>query len=244
MKQLVWLSANIFGYELLKEVSKSISAVITLSANSKTIQYDDVQPSEWYKLKTPVYPIEDINKEADLLRDLKPDVVIMCGWRQVLSKEILDIPKEGVIAFHPTLLPKGRGSAPIINAILEGLEVSGVTAYYAKDGIDNGDIIEQVSFPINDTDYAMDLYNKVIESGKAIIRDLVTGLLKGKTLGIPQDETVATYFPARSLRDNEIFEYDSIEMASRKIRAFSKPYRGAFIKQGDRKVIVWNGEVK
>jgi len=242
MKRLVWLSANRFGYELLKEVSKSVSAVITLSPNAKTVQYDAVKPSEWYKLKLPVYPIEDINKEADLLRMIKADTIIMCGWRQVLSNEILSIPQDGVVAFHPTLLPEGRGSAPIINSILEGLDVSGVTAYYAKDGIDNGDIITQIPFPINKQDYAMDVYNKIIWAGRMIIGDIVPELLKGKLLSVPQDEAEATYFPTRSLKDNEILESDSIEMANRKIRAFSKPYRGAFIRQGDKEIIIWKGE--
>lgn len=244
MKRIVWLSANLFGLELLKEVYPNISAIITLSPHTKTVQYDGVDSKHWHQFHKPVYPIENINNEASLLRLIKADAIIMCGWRQVLSKEVLNIPQDGVIAFHPTLLPKGRGSAPIINTILEGLTISGVTAYYAKDGIDNGDIIAQESFNVSENDYAQDVYNMAIIAGIKLVKVIIPQLLKSELKAIPQDESEATYFPKRTPKDNEILASDSIELANRKIRAFSKPYLGAFIRQGNKKIIIYKGIVE
>ncbi len=247
--RVAWLSANIFGYELLKEALKldlnfNIAAIITLSEKATTVMYDAVNRGKWHEFSLPVYEIENINDEVDTLKNLCLDMIIVCGWRQVLKKEVLDIPKNGVISFHPTLLPKGRGSAPIINTILEGWKESGLTMYYAGEGIDNGDIIGQERFEVGEDDYAIDIYNKVVGSGRKLVRKYLPLLVIGKSPRMPQNDADATYFKKRTLKDNEInLATDSIDMAYKKIRAFSKPYMGAYIRLGNRKLIIWNAEV-
>ena len=153
--KIIWLSANLFGLRLLEEAIKhvDISAIITLSDTSKTVMYDGVNKRRWYKFGIDVHEIEDINKEIQLLKKLNPDFIIMCGWRQMITQEILKIPKSGIIiGFHPTMLPKGRGPAPIINTLLKGYKESGVTMFAVSDGLDNGDIIEQIPFDIKEED--------------------------------------------------------------------------------------------
>lgn len=169
---------------------------------------------------------------------------MMCGWRQIIKKNLLELPKKGMIGFHPTLLPKGRGPAPIINTILEGFEKSGVTMYYISEGLDNGDIIGQEGFPVGPDDYAQDIYNKVTQSGKQLIRTYIPLLVRGDAPRIPQDNHNATYLPKRTMADNKIdLKGDSIDVIYRKIRAFSKPYNGAFIIRNNKKLIIWNAEI-
>ncbi|MGQ4876455.1 MAG: methionyl-tRNA formyltransferase [Promethearchaeia archaeon] len=245
---IVWLSANIFGYELLKELNKNypgiIKAIITLSENSTTVMYDGVPSKKWYHFNIPVYEIININDANDILNRLNLDYVIVAGWRQIINKEILKIPRYGFIGFHPTLLPKGRGPAPIINSILEGWEESGVTMYYLSEGLDDGDIIGQEKFKIQENDHAWDVYQKVIEGGKRLINNFLPMLLKRTCPRIPQDNSKATYNKKRSLEENKIdFENESIEYIYRKIRAFSKPYLGAYIQKGDKKLIIWRAEL-
>jgi len=247
--RIAWLSSNIFGYELLKESLKlelnfNIVAIITLSERATTVMYDAIKRRKWYEFGIPVYEIENINNEVDMLRNLHLDMIIMCGWRQVLKKEVLGVPKKGIINFHPTLLPKGRGSAPIINTILEGWKESGVTMYFVDEGIDRGDIIGQERFEVEEDNYVIDIYNKVVISGKKLVRKHLPLLVTGKSARIPQNDAEATYFKRRTLKDNEIdLDMDSIDIIYRKIRAFSKPYRGAYIRLGNKKLIIWNGEV-
>lgn len=247
--RIAWLSANIFGYELLKEALKlelkfDIVAIITLSDKTTTIMYDAISRSKWYEFGIPVYEIENINDEINTLKNLCLDMIIMCGWRQVLKKEVLDIPKNGVISFHPTLLPKGRGPAPIINTILEGWRESGITMYYADESVDGGDIVGQERFDVEESNHAIDIYDKIVISGKDLVRKYLPLLITGKSPRIAQNDAEATYFKKRTLKDNEInLATDSIDMIYKKIRAFSKPYRGAYIRLGSRKLTIWNAEV-
>ena len=246
--RIVWLSANLFGYELLKEVLKikgvEIVAIITLNDKSKTNMYDGIERNRWYDFNIPVYEIENINNEIKLLKSLHPDIAIVCGWRQMINKGILDIPTKGVIGFHPTLLPKGRGPAPIINTILEGYKKSGVTMFYLNEKVDAGDIIGQVEFDISEEDYAVDIYRKIIRGGKRLLRKYLPLLIEGNAPGVPQDEKGATYFRKITLKDNEInLDKDSPGEISKKIRAFSYPYLGAYIKVKDKFLVIWKGEV-
>ena len=247
--KIVWLSANILGYKLLKEAQKAakdeIAAIITLKKEAKTKMYDGIDSEKWREFGIPVYEIERINNEAELLKNLKPDFIITAGWRQMINEDILAIPLKGFVGFHPSFLPKGRGPAPIINTILLGLEESGITMFYLDKGTDSGDIIGQKKINVQKTDYAEDLYQKVIEGGGELIQKFLPLLIKNKAPRIPQDEKEATLFPKRSLVDNEIdIEKDSLDEIARKMKAFSKPYAGAYIKLGNKKIIIWRGETE
>lgn len=248
--RIVWLSANKFGYELLKEAVKlelpgaTIAAIVTLADGSDTVMYDGVPEKDWHSFGLPVRAVRNINEDAAAIMGLQPDIVVMCGWRQIIGKDVLSAPKSGFIGFHPTLLPKGRGPAPIINTILNGETRSGVTMFYADDSLDGGDVIGQEAFDIEADDYASDVYEKVIETGKKLVRTYLPMVANGSAPRTKQDESKATYLEKRSLKDNEIdLEEDSPETIHRKIRAFSKPYRGAFIRVRGKKLVIWKADL-
>ncbi|MHA1797327.1 MAG: methionyl-tRNA formyltransferase [Candidatus Helarchaeota archaeon] len=245
---IIWLSANKFGYDLLKEAIKlkdiNISAIITLSKESKTIMYDGIDEKKWEEFGIDIYKIEHIANHKNLFKKLAPDLVIVAGWRQIIPKEILNIPKKGFVGFHPTLIPKGRGPAPIINSIIHGYTNSGITMFYLSEGLDDGDIIGQEKFEILKSDHAFDVYKKETEGGKKLIRKFLPLLAKNKAPRIPQNEKEATFFPKRNLSDNKIdLEKESIEEIYNKIRALSKPYNGAFIEKDGKKLIIWKAEL-
>lgn len=248
--KIVWLSANKLGYELLKEVlslkSKDfqIQAIITLSQKSKTIMYDGIDSNLWKELGIKVIEVDRLNEEIELVNELSPDIIVMCGWRQIVDESIFSIPKY-FVGFHPTLLPKGRGPAPIINSILHNYKESGLTMFHVSQGIDDGDIIGQEKFKIEEHDHASDVYEKVIIAGKKLVSKYIHLLVQNKAPRIKQDESKATIFPKLSLENNEIdINSDSLEDMDRKIRALSKPYKGAFIKKGNKKLIIWKSEIK
>ena len=110
------------------EIDKTaINSIITLSKDSSTVMYDGVSEEQWQEFDMPVYKVTRLNNEKQLIKNLSPDLVIMCGWRQIINKDLLEIPKRGFVGFHPTLLPIGRGPAPIINSILSNFKESGLT---------------------------------------------------------------------------------------------------------------------
>jgi len=142
------------------------------------------------------------------------------------------------------MLPFGRGGAPIINSILSGLKSSGVTMFYVDEGKDSGDIIGQEPFYISNNDYAEDVYNKMIDCGRILINKYLPLVALGNAPRLPQLEDKAEYFPPVSYKDNEIFlDRDDPEMIMRKIRAFSKPYLGAFIRVRDKKIVIWKADL-
>jgi methionyl-tRNA formyltransferase len=245
--KILWFSANRFGYEVLKAslvINEVTSlAVITLSEKSKTIIYDGIPMGKWHDLKIPVHMVENINDEKEIIKNLfLPDFIIACGWRQMIDESLLKIPKFGAIGFHPTLLPKGRGPAPIINSILNNFRESGVSMFYLTSRVDSGDIIGQERFTIGMDDTASEVYEKVIGCGVKLVKKFLPLLAKNIAPRIPQVESEATFFPPRKLEDNEILPSDSAKVAYAKIRALAKPYRGAYIRRTDGKVIIWKAE--
>ncbi len=251
--KILWVSANMLGYEVFPELLDfpeiTISGIVTLAPSTNTIMYDGIPADEWKKWNIPVFEVENIGDKVDLIQSLAPDLIVMCGWRQIIPSSLLAIPKQGIIGFHPTLLPIGRGPAPIINSIIEGVTETGVTMYYLDEGLDCGDIVGQSKFSITEDDYAIDVYNKIILATKLLIRQYVPQIVKGTAPRIQQDHSKATYFPKRTLEDNEInIETDNINIALRKIRALSYPYRGAFIRLSGEKLVIWkagfNGDEK
>jgi methionyl-tRNA formyltransferase len=244
----IWLSANKLGYELLKkaiDIHLPPKAIVTLGKGSSTRMYDGMEYNEWCKFDIPVWGIDRINDTLPLIKDLTPSFVIACGWRQIIGKHILDFPENGVIGFHPTLLPKGRGPAPIINTILTNFPHSGLTMFYMNEGVDDGDIIGQVGFEVEEDDFADDVYRKVIVAGLELVETFLPRLFTGTAPRIPQNHSEATVFPQRTVQDNEIDPVtDTVETMYRKIRAFSDPYLGAFLKKGKFKLVIKKNEIK
>ena len=240
---VLFLSANMFGLELFKHAKKFADCnfyVMTLTRDSKVVMYDSVDPSAWKNECSKVFEVSSIRstRALQIIESLDLDVIFLCGWRQILNERILNTPRNGVVSFHPTPLPKGRGSAPIINSILEGWESSAVTMYYADSGIDSGDIIDQESFDISSSDYAIDVYKKCTSSGKKLIEKNIASIVKGDCRSRPQEESDATYLKKITPKDNQINLNDSIEYNVRKVRAFSYPYLGAYIVNQGKKIII------
>jgi methionyl-tRNA formyltransferase len=263
--RVLWVSANVFGYMLLKDainendkikylkannVTPNIQPVdfigiITLSDDASTKMYDGIETRIWNEFMIPVFRIRNINDADDIIMSLDPDVIFVCGWRQKIGNDILDIPKNGIIGFHPTLLPYGRGPAPIINSILEGINISGVTAFYMNESLDGGNIILQEPFIIEPTDYAIDVYNKAIDAGRTLVRHCIRMISTNNVFHTPQNDNDAYVFPKLTPEDNEIDIYnDDPEDIERKIRAFSYPYLGAYIDLGDKKLRIWRASME
>lgn len=141
-----------------------------------------------------VLTYENISKEGvEDLKRLNPDIMITCAYGQILSKEILDIAKFGVINIHASLLPKYRGASPIQWAIINGDEFSGVTIMQTGVGLDNGDIINYKKIKINKGETAGELFDRLSELGALLIVETLSLIECGKAVFIKQDESLATY---------------------------------------------------
>lgn len=180
--------------------------------------------------------VEKVGKEFQL------DWLFIIGWSQIAGKAVLEMPQIGCIGMHPTLLPKGRGRASVPWAILKNLDETGVTMFRLDEGVDTGDIIDQVVIPLNSTITATELYQKVKEAHILLIQNNWDRLLSGEVDFIKQDERQATEWPGRRPEDGEIFADMSVEEALRLIRAVTHPYPGAFYRREQEIWRIWSAQ--
>lgn len=144
----------------------------------------------------PVYQFERIKTEGtEVLRSLRPDVMVTCAYGQILSKEILDIAPFGVINVHGSLLPALRGAAPIQRALMNGDRKTGVTIMRTDVGMDSGDILIAKELLINDDDYVQDLFEKLSLLGAETLVGVIDDYVSGRIVPVRQDESAATYAP-------------------------------------------------
>ena len=128
--------------------------------------------------------------------DLKPDLVVLAFVTDILPESLLDIPSIGTICYHPSLLPRHRGSSGINWAVIQGDTRTGLTILWADKGIDTGAILLQKEVDIAPDDTTGSLYfNKLFPMGIDAIVEAVELIKAGDPPKIPQDDSLATYEP-------------------------------------------------
>ena len=138
------------------------------------------------------------------LKALNPDIMVTCAYGQILSKEILEIAKHGVINIHASLLPKYRGSAPIQWSIINGDTQTGVTIMQTDVGVDTGDILKAVSLDIGENETAGELFDRLSILGAQTIVSVIDDIEKGNITPIKQDEETATHVGMLKKEDGKL----------------------------------------
>lgn len=167
-----------------------------------------------------VYQFERIKKSVDELKTIDADIFITAAYGQILSQEIIDLPRYGIVNVHTSLLPRYRGSSPIQSAILNGDKVTGVTIMQTDVGMDTGDIILSQSVTIGDKT-AGELTEELIEVGASLLAEALDEIEAGTAVKVKQDESGATKCKMIKDEDALINWLDSAENIYNKIRAFN-----------------------
>ena len=159
-----------------------------------------VQMSEVKKLALqkgiPVFQPRSIRKEGvEDLQHLAPDLCVTAAFGQILSQEVLDIPRLGTVNVHASLLPAYRGSAPINWCLIHGETTTGVTTMMTDRGIDTGDILLQTKVDILPQETAGELTLRLAEAGAALLVDTIARLKEGTCPRTVQDESQMSYHP-------------------------------------------------
>ena len=129
------------------------------------------------------------------LAALKPDLIVVVAFGQILSQEILDIPKFGCINVHASILPKLRGAAPIEWSIIRGETVTGVTTMQMNAGLDTGDILLTSEVKITDEMILPELREKLMTTGADLLLKTLYLLQIGELRPVKQDDSLSTYAP-------------------------------------------------
>ena len=201
------------------------------------LSYSPVHKAALELQKTYRLPFEIVTPDTfkkpehiEKFKSFRPDLVVVGAYGLILPQEVLDTPALGCINLHASLLPYGRGAAPIQRAILEGKDETGLTIMKMDAGCDTGLILKQRVLPITPTTTADVLTKQLAELGP----DLLMETLHENPTGIQQDESRATYAKKVTKEEAQIDWDKPAEVVSCHIRAFS-PAPGAFTCFKDKK---------
>ena len=161
------------------------------------------------------------------IRALQPDFFFSFYYREMLKKELLDIPKRGALNMHGSLLPKYRGRVPVNWAIIRGETETGSTLHYMTEKPDNGDIVAQQSVPILPDDNALQVFQKVTVAAEVALNNVLSDLLSGRAPAVKQDLSLGAYFGGRKAEDGVIDWSQSAREIHNLVRAVAPPYPGA-----------------
>lgn len=142
----------------------------------------------------PVFQPEKIKKEMsyiDELKKIEPDFIIVVAYGQILSKEILDIPKVACINLHASLLPKYRGAAPLNFAIINGEKESGNTTMLMSEGLDEGDMLMTQKTDININMTAGELHDELMNTGGKLLIETINNF--NNIIPVKQNSSLSTY---------------------------------------------------
>lgn len=144
-----------------------------------------------------VYQFERIRKPEGVmqLKALEPDLMITAAFGQILTQEILDIPKRGTVNVHASLLPKHRGAAPINWCIVNGDRETGVTLMLTDAGIDTGDMLVSRTTAIGEMETAGELTERLSGLGAKLLAETLPKYLSGEIVPVKQDESLSSYEP-------------------------------------------------
>lgn len=172
---------------------------------------------------------------------LNADMAISVLFDYILKPDFLGLFPRGTVNLHPALLPHNRGQYPNVWSIVEQTP-AGATLHYIDPGIDTGAVIAQRAVPVDPTDTGESLYRKLEQASLALFQDTWPALAAGSIVAVPQPVDAGTYH-----RTTDVSRIDEIDLDRRytgrelidilRARTFP-PYKGAYFRVGDRKVLL------
>ncbi|MGZ3570046.1 MAG: methionyl-tRNA formyltransferase [Thermodesulfobacteriota bacterium] len=233
--------------ELLKGPDKLVGVITQPDREQGRGRKTVISPVKELALRHGLVPLqpEKAKQEAfqEILKGLRPDLMVVVAYGQILPRAVLDIPKYGAVNVHASLLPKYRGAAPIAWAILNGEKMTGVTTMVMDEGMDTGDILLQTETPIGDGETCETLHDRLASLGAQLLSETLEKMKAGTIRPIPQDHSKATYAPPLNKEDGHLDWKKEAEEIDRQVRAFN-PWPGAFTKLDGLLLKVYKGEVR
>lgn len=190
-----------------------------------------------------VFQPENLNKKeaVERLMSLCPDFFVVAAFGQILSQQILDIPRILPINIHASLLPKYRGASPIQASILNQDKVTGITTMVMTKKMDAGDLLLSSSTPISDQDTARDIHDRLGIIGANLIVKTIHEVLENGLEPTPQDHSKATYVKMLTKGDGKINWNLSAEKICAHINAMT-PWPGAFTCLGNKTIKIYKAK--
>lgn len=253
--RIVFIGSTNFGMQCLKQCLKvnglEVVGILTAPQNFK-ISYSEsavknflfADFNELAKTNNiPITILKDTMQDPFLfkfIKDWEPEAFLVAGWYHMIPSSWREYaPAYGL---HASLLPKYSGGAPLVWAIINGENKTGITLFQMDDGVDSGPILGQKEELIFKDDTIKSLYKRIEKKGIELLSEILPLLVNGKVIFSIQDESQRTFVSQRSPEDGLIkWANDSI-FIERFIRAQTQPYPGAFSYLENKKLKIWEAK--
>ncbi|HFF9316667.1 TPA: methionyl-tRNA formyltransferase [Clostridium perfringens] len=232
--KIVFMGTPDFAVPSLKKMIEkfNVSAIVTQpdkpSGRGKKVSISPIK-EVGLSNEIPIFQPEKIRTDSVIinkLKELKPDFIIVVAYGQILTKEILDIPRLGCICLHASLLPMYRGSAPINWSLINGETKTGNTTMLMDTGIDTGDMLMRSEVEISESMTAGELYNLLKVNGAELLEETINGIITGKICGVKQPNDGSSYVKMLNKQIAKIDWNDSSTNIHNLIRGLSSwPYK-------------------
>lgn len=232
--KIVFMGTPDFAVPSLKKMIEkfNVSAIVTQpdkpSGRGKKVSISPIK-EVGLSNQIPIFQPEKIRTDSVIinkLKEIEPDFIIVVAYGQILTKEILDIPRLGCICLHASLLPMYRGSAPINWCLINGETKTGNTTILMDTGIDTGDMLMRSEVDISESMTAGELYNLLKINGAELLEKTINGIITGKICGIKQPNDGSSYVKMLNKQMAKIDWNDSSTNIHNLIRGLSSwPYK-------------------
>ena len=200
MKRVVFMGTPEFAVPSLEALAKRFEVVGVYTQPDKPVgRGQELRPTpikaKALELGIPVFqPLKlSLPGEFEKLQELRPDVIVVVAYGQILRRNVLDLPPLGCVNVHSSLLPRWRGAAPIQWAILAGDSETGVCTQRMAEKLDAGEVLMSARTPISSEETAGTLHDRLSLMGATLVVPTVEGLIAGTLPGQVQDESQVTY---------------------------------------------------
>lgn len=232
--------------EALLAAGHEVTAVVTQPDKQKgrdrKIQFSPVKECALAHGLTVLQPVRIKAPEAvEELRKYEADIFVVAAFGQIISKEILEMPKYGCINIHASLLPKYRGAAPIQYAILNGDDVTGVTIQQMNEGVDTGDILTMKAIPIEKEDTGGSLFEKLSVLGAELLVKTLPKIEAGEIIPVKQQEEDATHVRMLTKEMGRIEWGKDADVLQRLVRGMN-PWPSAYCTFRGKSFKVWEAQ--
>lgn len=233
------LQAMIDHYDVIAVVTQPDKP----KGRGKSVAFSPVKEKA-LEYKIPVYqPVKARESEfVEKLKKLDPDVIVVVAFGQILSKEILEIPKYGCINGHASLLPMYRGSGPIQWVVINGEKETGITTMRMDEGVDTGDMIEKVVVPIDSKETGGSLFDKLKEVSAQLMVSTLKKIENGTAVYTPQGDGKTCYAPMLTKKMGDIEFSKPAQQIECLIRGLN-PWPSAYTKLHGKSLKVWDADV-
>ncbi len=248
--KIIYMGTPDFAVAPLEAILKAgheVTAVVTQPDRQKgrgrEVQYSPVKEGALSYGIPVLQPLKIKEEDAvEELRKYPADIFVVAAFGQLLSEEILNMPRLGCINIHASLLPAYRGAAPIQWCVINGEEKTGVTIMQMAKGMDTGDILLQKEVVLDEKETGGSLFDRLMETGAELIVEVLPKIEAGELTPVVQKEELATYAGKITKDMGNIDFAKSAVTIERLIRGLN-PWPSAFTHYKGKILKIWEADV-